>query len=106
MLSNKFYQSPPFQFHLTEIIHLRDSRAWMFNDAKTKELEGLVISKTWKIVSPEEVPPDANIRNGIFALANKDEETKQEIWKARLNVQGHRNCMKESLVHNTSVARN
>lgn len=96
---------PPFQVYLTEVIEPRDPRAWKFNNAKLKELDGLIKNKTWKIVCRNEVPSNANILNGRFVLAIKDEGKNKEVWKARYVVEGHRDSMRQSLVHNTTVAR-
>lgn len=52
-----------------------------------------------------EVPADAIISKGRFVLAMKDEGTDNETWKARFVLQGHCDAMKESLVHEISVAR-
>lgn len=79
--------------HLAEIIHLSDPRAWKCNEAKIKELEGLVKSMSWKIVCREERPPAANILNSRCVLAIKDEAMKEKIWKARHVIQGDRDSM-------------
>ena len=94
-----------YSVHLTEVIEPQDPRAWKFDEAKKKEIEGLIKRGTWKIVCRSEVPDDANILNGRFVLAIKDEGTDREIWKARFIVQGHRDRFKKSLVHDISVAR-
>ena len=45
------------------------------------------------------------MRGGRFVLAIKDEGTDKEVWKARFIVQGYRDKLKTSLVHDTSTAR-
>ena len=42
---------------------------------------------------------------GRFVLAIKDEGTKKEAWKARFVVQGYRDKLKTSLVHDTATPR-
>ena len=76
-----------------------------FRAAKKKELEGLIEKGTWKIVCKSEVPENANILGGRFVLAIKDEETNDEVWKARFVVQGYRDKLKTSLVHDTATPR-
>lgn len=105
MISNKFYAISTNSDPRDKNLHHNDPRAWKFNEAIIKELEELVTSETWKTVCREEVSPYANILNSRFALAVKDEGTKTEIWKARLVVQGHRDSVKQSILHKTSVAR-
>jgi len=53
----------------------------------------------------DEMPEGANIMGGRFVLAIKDEGTDKEVWKARYVVQGYRDKMKTSLVHDSSKAR-
>jgi len=56
-------------------------------------------------VNKENVPKDANILGGRFVLSIKDEGTNKEVWKARYVVQGFRDKMKTSLVHDNATAR-
>ena len=68
---------------ITEVIETHDPRAWKFDKAKSKEIEGLIKRGTWKIVCREEVPEGATILSGQIILSIKDEGTKRDIWKAR-----------------------
>ena len=52
-----------------------------------------------------EVPDNANILNGRIFLAIKDSGTNKEVWKARYVVQGHKDKMKRTFVHDTSTVR-
>ena len=56
-------------------------------------------------MSRNEIPDNANVLNGRFVLTIKDSGTKSEVWKARYVVQGHKDKMKRSFVHDTSNAR-
>jgi hypothetical protein len=53
----------------------------------------------------EEVSDNANTLGGRFVLAVKDEGTDKEVWKARFVVQGYRDHLKTSLVHDTATSR-
>jgi len=99
------FNTETYSVMITEVIEPHDPRVWKFDEAKKKEIEGLLKRKTWKIVCREEVPDNANILRGRFILAIKDEGTDREIWKARFVVQGHRDKLKKLLVHDISVAR-
>ena len=76
-----------------------------FDKAKQKEINGLIEGGTWKIVAKDEVPENANVMGGRFVLAIKDDGTDKEVWKARFIVQGYRDKLKTSLVHDRSTAR-
>ena len=52
----------------------------------------------------DEILENANILNGRFVLAIKDSGTNKEVWKARYVVQGHKDKLKLSFVHDTSTA--
>ena len=97
--------NPSNKVPLTEVLHPNDPRAQPFDKAKRKEIEGLIERSTWKVVSRNEVPDNANILNGRFVLAIKDSGTNKEVWKARYVLQGHKDKMKRSFVHDTSTAR-
>lgn len=45
------------------------------------------------------MPMSANIMGGRFVLAIKDDGTENEVYKARLAVQGHTDAEKNLLVH-------
>lgn len=96
---------PTFDTCITEIIKQYDPRASMFKKPIKKEIDGLIAQNTWKVVCRDEVPDKANILRGRFVLAIKDEGTEREVWKARFVVQGHRDNLKKSLVHDITVAR-
>lgn len=96
---------PCIDVHLTEILSPDDPRTALFNDAKQKEIKGLIDRGTWKLICKDEVLDNANILGGRFVLAIKDAGADKEIWKARFVVQGFRDKLKEFLVHDTSTAR-
>ena len=97
--------NPSNKVLLTEVIHPNDPRAQQFDKAKRREIEGLIERNTWKVVSRNEIPDISNVSNGRFVLAIKDSGTKRELWKARYVVQGQKDKMKLSFVHDTSTAR-
>lgn len=63
------------------------------------EINKLMKRGVFDIVLREELPKNANILGGRFVLAIKDPNTKEERYKARLVVQGHRDRHKPYLVH-------
>jgi Reverse transcriptase (RNA-dependent DNA polymerase) len=65
----------------------------------------LIDRGTWRVVAKEEVSDNANILGGRFVFAIKDEGTDKEVWKARFVVQGYRDHLKTSLVHDTATSR-
>jgi hypothetical protein len=65
----------------------------------------LIDRGTWRVVAKEEVSYNASILGGRFVLAIKDEGTDKEVWKARFVVQGYRDHLKASLVHETATSR-
>jgi hypothetical protein len=91
--------------YLTEVIHPGDPRACMFSDAKQKGIRGLLDRGTFEIVYKNSVPKKANVLGGRFVLALKDEGTPKEVWKARFVVQGYRDEMKTSLVHDAVTSK-
>ena len=97
---------PLYRAFITEVIYPEDPRTDKFGPAKKKELEGLIKRGTWKVVLKEEVPDDANILGSRFVLTIKDTGNEIEIWKARFVVQGHREKMKNSLVHDIATIKN
>lgn len=80
MFKTKSNKASASETYLTEIIHHIDSRAWKLNDAKLKELSGLIENNRRKIVWRKQVSPDANTLNGRFVLAIKDEGTNKEVF--------------------------
>lgn len=56
-----------------------------------------------EIVCREDIPTNSNILNERFVSAIQDEGTAKEVRKARFVVQVHKDSIKQSLVHNTSV---
>lgn len=60
-------------------------------------------NNTWKMGCRKEGSPDSNIVNGRFVLAIKDEGTNKELWEVRFVVQGYKDAMKQSMIHNTPI---
>ena len=61
----------------------------------------MIKRETFIVLLKSEMPDDSSILGGRFVIAIKEESTGKEIWKARFVVQGYRNKLKNSLVHNT-----
>ena len=57
------------------------------------------------MILKSEMCANPNILGGRFVLAIKDAGTNKERWKARFVVQGHREKLKTSLVHDSPTAR-
>ncbi|MEM6805931.1 MAG: reverse transcriptase domain-containing protein, partial [Bacteroidota bacterium] len=95
---------PPYQIHITEVLHSADPRAHgpLADEAKRTEIEGLIKKGTWKVVLKEEIPDDANILTGHFVITIKDVESDTPIFKARYVIHGHKDKEKDILVHNTT----
>lgn len=98
-------KTPAYVVHLSEVIQPRDPRAALFNDAKRKDIEGLISRGTWKVVLRDEVPDNANVAGSRFVPTIKDGGTSQEIYKARYVVQGYRDKLKTSLVHDSATSK-
>jgi hypothetical protein len=94
-----------YRAFITEIIKPVDPRTEKFDEAKRKEIQGLIDRGTWRVVAKEEVSDNANILGKRFVLAIKDGGTDKEVWKARFVVQGYRHDLKTSLVHDTATSR-
>lgn len=60
-----------------------------------KYIAGLVDKGTRKVVILEDIPPDPNVLNGRFVLVIKNENTDEEIYKARFGARGHRERKKK-----------
>jgi hypothetical protein len=67
--------APMYRAFITEIIKCGASRAEKFDEAKRKDIQGLIDRGTWRVVAKEEVSDNANILRGRFVLANMDEVT-------------------------------
>lgn len=93
---------------LTEILKPNDPRceSIKFDEAKAKEIVGLLNKKAFRVVLKEEIEPDANVLGGRFVLTIKNKDTDHELFKARFVVQGHLDREKELLVHaSTTVSQ-
>lgn len=91
---------------LTEILKPGDYRADdpKFEKAIDKELKGLE-REVYEIVIKEDVPQDANVLGCRIVLTIKIKDTDQELYKARLVAQGHRDREKHKLVHPSTTLR-
>lgn len=90
--------------YLTETLPMGDKRGSdsKFAAAKKKEVAGLKENRVFEVVFPEDVPANANILGGRFALTIKNKGTEKEMYKARYIVQGHRDREKYRLVHTST----
>ena len=90
---------------MTEVLDTKDPRTNGFEDAKQKELEGLIGRGTFKLVLREEIESDPNIVPSRFVLAIKHLEDGKEHLKARFVLGGHRDRDKRSIVHNANTLK-
>jgi Reverse transcriptase (RNA-dependent DNA polymerase) len=93
------------QILVSETISSTDPRATSPEAAaaKRKKIAGLIARNTWKIVCKQDVRDSANILDGRFILTIKDVNTGNQFFKARYVVQGHKDCEKAQLVHNSTT---
>lgn len=70
-----------------------------------KEIDGLEKRKAWKVILKSILASNAKVLGARFVLTIIDEGTPQETWKARFVIQGHRDLMKQRLVHSTSLSK-
>ncbi len=91
----------------TEIIPNNDPRSNRFDDAKRKELLGLLERGAFRICLKEEAGPDANIIPSRYVLAIKHggNPTDVPILKARFVLGGHRDKERDKLVHDARTVR-
>ena len=71
------------------------------DDAKKKEILGLVERGTFKLVLEEEAGPNPNLIPSRYVLAIKHSSNGSTVYKARLVLGGHGDKEKRSAVHNT-----
>ena len=93
--------------YLTEILHPNDPRAKGpdMTLAKRSEIGNLLRRGTFKVILKRDVPPDGNILPGRFVLAIKSKIDGRVIFKARYVIGGHRDKMKDLLVHSTNTVQ-
>jgi hypothetical protein len=97
----------PNIIHITEILDTNDPRSHSIRmqEAKSKELIGLLERGTFKIILRSDLPPHPNLLTTRFVLAIKNSDTENEIYKARLVVRGFQDRMKGFLVHEPNTVR-
>lgn len=90
---------------------LGNNRKWvtprecLFGKSTQKKPDNIVQSGTWNIVCINDIPENANLLLGSFALAIKDERTNGEVCKDRFVVQGYQIRLKASLVHDLPIVK-
>ena len=92
--------------HVTEVLKPNDPRCHelRFDEAKRKELQGLLEKGTFRIVLRDE-DPNVHVMKGRFVLALKHVGTEQEVAKARFVVQGFSDPRKTKMLHNATNLR-
>ncbi len=90
---------------LTEVVDASDPRpTWPeMTEAKREEVTDLFKRGTLKVILQEKVPPNAKILPGRFVLANKSTEDGKVKFKARYVISGHRDRMKDTMVHDAAT---
>lgn len=91
--------------HFTEVILPRDPRSGLFDEAKRREIEGLLQRGTFKLVLREELPSNPNIVPSRFVLAIKREGNGEEVFKARFVLGGHIDKEKRNVVHSATTLK-
>ena len=76
-----------------------------FDDARQKEIDGLLSRGTFCPVRREDIPENANILGGRFVCTLKNVGTENEKPKARYVAQGHNDKEKPFIVHNITALR-
>lgn len=76
-----------------------------FQEAKRKEIQGLISRQSWNVVERADLHPKSNILGGRFVLTLKNTDTPNEKPKARYVAQGHRDKEKFHLVHDITTLR-
>ena len=89
----------------TEVISLIDPRTGQFDEAKWKELEGIIKRGTFKQVLREEIGPNPNIVPSRIVLTIKRKENGKEMFKARFVFGGHRDRHKRKIVHSANTLK-
>ena len=94
-----------FDTYATEIIQASDSRAQseLINEATSAEVFYLAERGTFKVMRTSELPDDANFLTDRFVMTIKADAQGREMYKARYVVGGHRDNMKNYLVHGTQT---
>jgi transposase InsO family protein len=90
--------------HWTETIYSADPRVALFDDAKRKELFGLIERGTFRLVLREDAGPNPNIIPSRFVLGIKHESGAERL-KARFVLGGHRDRERKSLIHNSTTLK-
>jgi hypothetical protein len=86
----------------TEVISPRDHRSGLFDDAKRKEIDGLLNRGTFKLELRSELESNPNIVPSRFVLAIKHKESGAEVLKARFVLGVHKDRDKRHVVHNAT----
>jgi Reverse transcriptase (RNA-dependent DNA polymerase) len=90
--------------YVTEVLSPNDQRSNdpKMNQAKKREIKGLLERGTFRIILKSEIPQGANVLGGRYVLVIKDAGTEREVWKARYVIQGHRDQEKEIMVRSST----
>ena len=90
---------------LTEVLSPNDPRASSarMREAKKTEIKGLLERGTFKVIFREEVPLDGNVLPGRFIPTIKTTEDREETFKARYVIKGHRDRHKAFKVHTSQT---
>lgn len=94
-----------FNILYTEIIKPGDPRENLFDEAKRKELIGLIERGTFRLVLREEMGENPNIIPSRFVLSIKHSINGEELFKARFVLGGHLDKEKHIQVHNSTTLK-
>lgn len=96
----------PMVLH-TEVVNESDPRSSLFDQAKKRELQGLLDRGAFKICLREEAGDDPNIIPSRFVLAIKDNQSDNSppILKAKFVLGGHKDRERHALPHDERTVR-
>lgn len=86
----------------TETIFPHDPRSKLFDEAKIKEIKGLIDRGTFQIILRRDAGEDPNIIPSRFVLAIKHKKNGQDIFRARFVVGGHKDRDNGHIVHSAT----
>jgi Reverse transcriptase (RNA-dependent DNA polymerase) len=90
--------------HWTESIYNSDPRTALFDEAKRKELFGLIERGIFRLVLQEDIGPNPNVIPSRFVRAVKH-ESGTEKFNARFVLGGYRDREKKSFIHNSTTLK-
>lgn len=95
-------KNSPLTF-FTEVVHSRDPWSWFFDDAKRKEICGLIDRGTFRITLCGDSGERPNILPSRFVLAMKHLKARTEIHRAISVIGDHKDRERKNAVHRAKI---